>query len=287
MREKNLIKAYFSIVKPGIIFGNAITVAAGFALASKGNIDWGLFVMTLLGISLVMASGCVFNNYIDRDIDSVMERTKDRVLVKGLITPRVAIVYATVLGILGLLALFLYTNTLTTFIALGGLFVYVIVYTLWLKRRSLLASLPGSIAGAVPPVVGYLAVRGEVDLGAGLLFLILMLWQIPHALAISSYRVEDYVAAGIPVLPAKRGMHTTKMYTILFVALFAMATFSLAVFGYVGQWYLGVMALVGIAWLVLAAKGLWSLGDKQWARTMFVSSIVAIVVFSVMIAIGN
>jgi protoheme IX farnesyltransferase len=287
VREKNLIKAYFSIVKPGIIFGNAITVAAGFALASKGNIDWGLFVMTLLGISLVMASGCVFNNYIDRDIDSVMERTKDRVLVKGLITPRVAIVYATVLGILGLLALFLYTNTLTTFIALGGLFVYVIVYTLWLKRRSLLASLPGSIAGAVPPVVGYLAVRGEVDLGAGLLFLILMLWQIPHALAISSYRVEDYVAAGIPVLPAKRGMHTTKMYTILFVALFAMATFSLAVFGYVGQWYLGVMALVGIAWLVLAAKGLWSLGDKQWARTMFVSSIVAIVVFSVMIAIGN
>ncbi|MCK9344876.1 MAG: heme o synthase [Candidatus Pacebacteria bacterium] len=282
-----MIKAYFSIVKPGIIFGNAITVAAGFALASKGNIDWGLFVMTLLGISLVMASGCVFNNYIDRDIDSVMERTKDRVLVKGLITPRVAIVYATVLGILGLLALFLYTNTLTTFIALGGLFVYVIVYTLWLKRRSLLASLPGSIAGAVPPVVGYLAVRGEVDLGAGLLFLILMLWQIPHALAISSYRVEDYVAAGIPVLPAKRGMHTTKMYTILFVALFAMATFSLAVFGYVGQWYLGVMALVGIAWLVLAAKGLWSLGDKQWARTMFVSSIVAIVVFSVMIAIGN
>ena len=97
-----MMKQYLQVTKPGIIFGNLISVVGGFLLASKGDIDYPLFIATLLGVSLVVASGCVFNNYIDRDIDSVMERTKNRPLVRGLIDPKISLVYASVLGIAGM-----------------------------------------------------------------------------------------------------------------------------------------------------------------------------------------
>ena len=96
-----MIKRYLQVTKPGIIFGNLISVIGGFLLASKGSIDYSLFLFTLVGVSLVVASGCVYNNYIDRDIDKKMERTKNRVMVKGLISPKLSLVYATVLGIAG------------------------------------------------------------------------------------------------------------------------------------------------------------------------------------------
>ena len=100
-----MFKQYLQVTKPGIIFGNLISVIGGFLLASKGSIDYPLFIYTLVGVSLVVASGCVFNNYIDRDIDRKMERTKNRVLVKGLISPAVSLVYATLLGIAGFMLL--------------------------------------------------------------------------------------------------------------------------------------------------------------------------------------
>lgn len=277
-------KDYFSITKPGIIGGNAITVVAGFLLASRGDIDWWLLVATLAGLSLVVASGCVFNNYIDRDIDALMERTKERALVRGTITPRSALIYGSVLAILGLGALVFYTNLLTTGMAVLGLFVYVVVYSLWLKRSSVHGTIVGSISGAMPPVVGYLAVSGSIDLGVVILFFILALWQMPHSFAIAIYRLEDYTKAGIPVLPVKKGITITKIQTLVYVALFVMATFALPVFGYAGYEYLLVMAILGIGWLGLSASGLYSKNNKLWARNMFVYSIAILVVFSVMIA---
>lgn len=280
-----LIKDYFSITKPGIIGGNAITVVAGFLLASRGDIDWWLLVATLAGLSLVVASGCVFNNYIDRDIDALMERTKERALVRGTITPRSALIYGSVLAILGLGALVFYTNLLTTGMAVLGLFVYVVVYSLWLKRSSVHGTIVGSISGAMPPVVGYLAVSGSINLGVVILFFVLALWQMPHSFAIAIYRLEDYTKAGIPVLPVKKGIAITKIQTLVYVALFVMATFALPVFGYAGYEYLLVMAILGIGWLGLSAYGLFSKNNKLWARNMFVYSIAILVVFSAMIAI--
>ena len=107
-----MFKQYLQVTKPGIIFGNLISVIGGFLLASKGRIDYPLFIYTLVGVSLVVASGCVFNNYIDRDIDRKMERTKNRVLVKGLISPAVSLVYATLLGIAGFMLLWFGANPL-------------------------------------------------------------------------------------------------------------------------------------------------------------------------------
>src|SRR3989442_676200 len=148
------MRNYYQLTKPGLVYGNAVAVIAGFALASRGNFNFTLFLETLIGISLVMASGCVFNNYIDRDIDAVMERTKDRALVIGAVSGRGTLVYGTLLGALGFLALALWTNLLTVIVALTGFFFYVVLYTILSKRRSVYGTVIGSVSGAVPPVVG-------------------------------------------------------------------------------------------------------------------------------------
>lgn len=284
-----LIKDYYSITKPGIIYGNAITVVAGFLLASGKHIDWWLMLATLLGLSLVVASGCVMNNYIDRDIDGMMERTKNRALVMGSVSPRNALIFGKIIAILGLGVLYFYTNLLTTVMALVGLFVYVVVYSRWLKRTSTHGTIIGSISGAMPPVVGYLAVSGSIDLGAIILFFILAFWQMPHSFAIAIYRLEDYTKAGIPVLPVKKGIHVTKIQMVIYIALFIIATFLLAVFGYAGYSYLAVMMLLGFGWLALSAKSFWTKqsGDKLWARNMFIYSIVILVAFCIMIAVNR
>ena len=131
-----MMKQYLQVTKPGIIFGNLISVVGGFLLASKGDIDYPLFIATLLGVSLVVASGCVFNNYIDRDIDSVMERTKNRPLVRGLIDPKISLVYASVLGIAGMVLLLVAANVVAMLIAVVGFVVYVGVYSLYMKRST-------------------------------------------------------------------------------------------------------------------------------------------------------
>ncbi len=205
-----MIKQYLQVTKPGIIFGNLISVIGGFLLASKGDIDYPLFLSTLLGVSLVVASGCVFNNYIDRDIDKIMERTKNRVLVKGLIDPKVSLIYASVLGIAGMLLLYVAANALAMMLAVIGFVIYVGVYSLYMKRKSVYGTLIGSLSGAAPPVIGYCAVTGQFDTGALILLLIFSLWQMPHSYAIAIFRFKDYQAANIPVLPVIKGISVTK-----------------------------------------------------------------------------
>lgn len=278
-----MIRDYYHITKPGIVGGNAVAVVAGFFLASKGSVDWFLLLATLVGLSLVVASGCVMNNYIDRDIDGKMERTKNRVLVRGFVPLRNALVYGKVLAVTGLGILALYVNWLTVIVSMIGLFVYVVLYSMWLKRTSVYGTLVGSISGAVPPVVGYLAVSNSVDLGAVILFFVLAFWQMPHSYAIAIYRLEDYVAAGIPVLPAKKGIAAAKIQTVIYVALFMLATHSLAVFGYGGYFYFAIMTLLGFVWLGLAIRGFWVVNDRLWARRMSLFSILILVVFCVAI----
>ncbi len=285
-----MLKTYFSLTKPGIIFGNAITTAGGFALASSarggGHINFGLFLATLIGISFVVASACVFNNYIDREIDGMMARTKNRALVKGLVSGRNAIIYAISLVLVGVLVLALYTNLLAVGIALTGFFVYVVLYSIW-KRRSIYGTIVGSISGAVPPVVGYVAVSNSFDAGAIILFSILVLWQMPHFYAIAIYRLDDYAAASIPVLPVKKGVHTAKMHILVYISAFIIAALMPTVFGYTGYAYFTVVGLLGLTWLGLAIKGFsTSNNDKLWARKMFFSSLIVITLLCIMIFVN-
>lgn len=266
---------YYLLTKPGIILGNLITVAAGFVLASQGIFDLWLCVATLIGLALVMASGCVFNNYIDRNVDQKMKRTKNRVLVKGLISGRHAVLFATLLGLLGGIVLLFYTNVLTFCIAALGFFVYVVLYSLW-KVRTIYATAIGSIAGGIPPLVGYCAVSNRFDVGALLLFAIMVLWQMPHFFAIAMYHYDDYAAASIPVLPIKKGIPQAKRRMILYISGFIISTLLLTLFHYTGYFYFTVAALLGLSWLLLCIQGFKRTDNKLWARQMFRLSLAVI-----------
>lgn len=280
-----MMKKYLLVTKPGIIFGNMISVIGGFLLASQGSVDFSLLLATLVGVSFVIASGCVFNNYIDRDIDCLMERTKNRVLVQGLISPSVTIIYACLLGIAGFALLYIYTNLLAVEFALLGFVVYVGLYSLYLKRKSVYGTLVGSLSGAAPPVIGYCAVSNQFDTGALLLLVIFSLWQMPHSYAIAIFRYKDYLAASIPVLPVKRGISVTKNHITLYIIGFIIATLMLTISGYAGYSYLFVAAVVGIGWLVMALSGYSTPDNRIWAKKLFIFSIVAITALSVMMSV--
>lgn len=266
---------YYLITKPGIVLGNLLTVAAGFLLASKGEIHPWLFLATLLGLGLIMASACVFNNYIDRPLDKKMERTKNRPLVTGIISGPNALVFATLLGLLGALVLWLFTNPLTVAIASFGFFVYVVLYSLW-KGKTVFGTAIGSIAGATPPLVGYCAVANRLDMGALILFLMLVLWQMPHFFSIALYRLDDYTKAGIPVLPVERGIQRTKIHMVLYIIAFIFTAALLTYFNYTGYVYLSVALFFGALWLALCFKGFHCLNEHLWAKQMFQLSLVLI-----------
>ncbi len=276
----------FQLTKPGIIFGNTVTAASGFALASKGHFNPGLFLAMLIGLSLIIASGCVFNNYIDRGADEKMVRTKNRALVQKLISVKNALIFASILVICGTFVLILYTNRLSVAAALMGFFIYVILYSFG-KYRTPHATVIGSIAGGMPPVVGYCAVSHSFDAGALILFMIIALWQMPHFFSIAMVRLEEYAAASIPVLPVKRGIRITKIQILLYTIAFTISALMLTVCGYTGYAYLIAAALLGAAWLTLCIQGFKSTNDKAWARKMFLFSLIAVMVLCLMISIDR
>ncbi len=282
--KKRLLKAYYYLTKPGIIYGNLLAATGGFLLASKGHIDPLLLLATLAGTALVIACGCVLNNYIDRNIDKKMARTQKRALATGLISGRDAIIYASILGVLGFSLLIAFTNILTVAAGAIGLSFYVVVYGA-AKRHSTLGTIVGSIPGATPPVAGYVAVTGNFDAGAALLFLIMAIWQMPHFYAISVFRLKDYTAAGLPVMAVKKGVRATKIYIMLYIAAYLAVVPLLTILGYTGYTYLTVMGLVGLAWFWKGIEN-FAVGDgAAWARKMFGFSLIVLLVFSFMISV--
>lgn len=281
-----MIKLYYMLTKPGIIMGNLLTTGAGFFLASKGHFNIPLFIATFLSITCVIGSACVFNNYIDRKCDRKMSRTKGRAFAMGKINTARAMLFAALLLILGTLIAGIYINALVMAVSLAGFFVYVLMYSFW-KYRSASGTFVGSIAGALPPLIGYCAVSNRLDLGAVTLFVIMVLWQMPHFYAIAIYRLEDYTAAAIPVLPVKKGIPITKVHILVYLLFFMVATAMLTALGYTGYAYLAVAIIASLIWLVMGIKGFKADDDGKWARKMFRFSLVVITSLSVMIAVDG
>ncbi|MAS26485.1 MAG: protoheme IX farnesyltransferase [Oceanospirillaceae bacterium] len=280
------LKRYLKVTKPGIIMGNLIATAGGFFLAAQGSVNFTLLLATALGLSLVVASGCAFNNCIDRDIDGRMERTRNRVTVTGEMSLAAAFAHALVLGVAGFALLIWQTNPTAVFFAAFGFVIYVGVYSLWMKRSSVYGTLIGSLSGAVPPVVGYCAVSGSFDTGAAILLLMFCLWQMPHSYAIGIFRFDDYKAAGIPVLPVAQGINKAKLHIVLYILAFALVTVLLTATGYAGYGYLAVACVTSLWWLAMALRG-WheDVDDYGWARSVFGISIVTITALSIAMAV--
>jgi len=278
-----MVIRYLKLTKPGIIMGNGITAAAGFALASKGDFNWLLFDDVLVGIACIVGAGCVLNNYMDREADKKMARTQTRALAKGTISVQNALIFGAFLLILGSAILSLFTNLLTLGVALAGFVLYVFFYT-FLKYRTVYGTEIGSVAGAVPPVVGYCAVSNALDGGAFLLFLIIALWQMPHFFAIALYRAKEYAAASIPVLPLVKGVAITKIRMVFYTLAFILSTALLTLYGYTGYAYLSVALVLGLAWLVLCMKGFKAASTEKWAHKMFRFSLIVVTILCLFIS---
>jgi len=273
---------YFWMTKPGIIAGNLITAAAGFFLASRGKVDFRVLGSMLVGLALVIAGASIFNNILDHKTDREMSRTANRPLAQGRLSLRSAFFLGLFLSGLGGLTLFLATNTLALLWAATGFVVYIALYTL-LKQQTVHATLIGSIAGATPPVVGYTAASGSFDLGAFLLFLILVLWQMPHFFAIAFLHLNDYKTANIPLLPLKKGSLKTKIQMTLYIIGLIIVSGLLTLFHYTGILFLGVSSGLCIAWLILCLQGFRSIRrqeEKLWGQKMFRLSLILIMALS-------
>lgn len=283
---RTAISHFIKVTKPGIIAGNLISVAGGFFLAARGEIDWALFAATVIGLSLVVASGCAINNCIDRDIDAKMRRTRNRVTVTGELPAPIALLYGLLLGVIGFILLWFYTNGVAVAFAALGFVVYVGIYSLYMKRHSVYGTLVGALSGAVPPVVGYCAVTGRCDSGALILLLMFCLWQMPHSYAIAIFRYRDYEAANIPVLPVAQGVAKARLHIVLYIAVFALTTALLPLSGYTGIAFMAVASATSLWWLAMALRGYRrDIDVTGWARQVFVFSIVTITALSVTMAL--
>ncbi len=273
------------LTKPGIVMGNLLSFAGAYLLAAMGHADAERFLLTGAALAMVMASGCVANNLIDRDIDRRMERTRGRGLVTGAVSAVSALGIALVLGVAGFALLVRCGGMLAGAVALVGYVNYVVVYSLYWKRRSRHGTLVGTLSGATAPVVGYCAASGRVDGEALLLLLIFSLWQMPHAYAIAIARLRDYALAAVPVLPLQRGIAQTKRHILLYMLAFLAAALALPALDFVGWSYGVVMAVCGALWLLLAWNGRRAADDRAWARSVFGFSLVVVLALSVMMAV--
>jgi len=285
---KKWFKLYYSLTKPRVLYGNVLTGVAGFLLAAGHfrKFDLSTFVATIVGMSLVIAAACALNNVLDQDIDRLMERTKTRAVASGEVSSFKATVFSIVLGVFGIVILVIWTNWLVVTIGAAGFVIYVWLYGALSKRRSIHGTLVGSISGAMPILAGYCAVADRLDAGAVLVFLILFFWQFPEFYSIAIYRLSEYKAAKIPVMPAVKSVKNTKLQILIYTCLFVISTLLLTPLGYTGWIYFSVMALIGLSWLRLAIQGQRAKDADSWARQMFRFSMIMILILSVMLSVG-
>lgn len=283
------VSVYYQLTKPGVLYGNVLTAVAGFFLAAAGTIDWFIFLAMLVGQTLVIASACVLNNYLDQDIDSIMKRTKQRPSVTGEVGDTQMKAFSILLLVLGLLVLIVGTNLLVVTIGIIGWVTYVWLYGALSKRRSIHGTLVGSISGAMPIAGGYAAASGSVDLGLVIVFLILFFWQFPEFYSIAVYRRKEYKAAKIPVMTVIKGNQSTIVQIFIYTILYVMATISLTLLGYTGWIYFVIMLLSGLYWVWVGYSGLSlrkEVDQVVWARKNFKLSMYAILLLCVMLSIG-
>lgn len=278
-----LVKDFLTLCKPKVVLVMLVTSWVGMFCASPGCFFLKTFLATTLGIGFTGGAAAVINHFVDRHIDAKMSRTCFRPLPSKRILPRQALLFAVLLGSLGLWILFFYVNTLTamlTLLALGG---YAVLYTLFLKRATPQNIVIGGMAGAMPPLLGWSAVSNTIDPHALLLVLIVFTWTPPHFWALAIYRHEDYKKAEIPMLPVTHGIQYTKLYIVLYTLL--LFTISLLPFatGMSGLFYLGIASLLGGCFLFQAIRLYRSHSDKIAICTFSFSIIYLLLLFTVLL----
>ncbi|WP_437737047.1 heme o synthase [Sorangium sp. So ce1335] len=258
---------------------------AGEAAIERAAVPTTQLLLALLGTVLVVSGANVLNMYIERDTDVLMERTRSRPLPARRLAPEVALWFGVALSAASIPLLLVWVNATTGALAALALLSYVLVYTP-LKRRTTLALPIGAIPGAIPPLLGWTSVTGRIDAPGFLLFAVMFLWQIPHFLAIATFRREEYKRAGLKVLPVEKGDRTTRLHMVGYLALLVFTSVLLVPLGVGGPVYLGAAIVLGGAFFGLGAYGLRPGTGNRWARGVFVSSMVYLVLLFAALMIG-
>ncbi|MBZ8179518.1 heme o synthase [Oscillatoria salina] len=269
-----VIKSYYQLTKPRIIPLLLITTAAAMWIASDGQVDTFLLFSTLIGGTFASASAQTFNCIYDQDIDYEMKRTRKRPIPSGQIQPRHALIFALILAILSFTVLTVFVNLISALLAMSGIIFYLLVYTHWLKRHTTQNIVIGGAAGAIPPLVGWAAVTGDLSWAAWLLFAIVFLWTPPHFWALALMIRDDYAQVNVPMLPVIVGEENTVKQIWIYTLIVVPTTFLLIYpLGVSGILYGAIAALLGAAFLRKAWQLKQAPQDKDLAKSMFKFSI--------------
>ncbi|MGK7936473.1 MAG: heme o synthase [Xenococcaceae cyanobacterium] len=269
-----VIKSYYQLTKPRIIPLLLITTAASMWIASEGRVDPFLLLITLVGGTLAAASAQVMNCIYDRDIDYSMLRTQKRPIPAGKVQPHHALIFALILGILSFTLLTVFVNLVAACLAMSGIAFYMLVYTHWLKRHTTQNIVIGGAAGAIPPLVGWAAVTGDLSWTPWLLFTIIFLWTPPHFWSLALMIKDDYAQVEVPMLPVVAGEESTVKQIWLYTWLTVPCTlFLIYPFGNLGIVYGAIAFYLNFLFI----RKTWQLKqnptDKQLARSLFKYSI--------------
>jgi len=282
---------FLALIKIGIVNSNLITVFTGmwlaFQLTGRSFIqEFDLVLLTIGGSAFIIAGSAAMNNWIDQDIDPIMKRTRKRPTVTGRFSSSMVLTIALTLLVVGELLLFMASTSAGVW-GLAGIISYVVLYSMWSKRKYVSNTVVGSISGAIPPIIGWAAIEPVIGWEAWALFLIMFIWQPPHFYALAMKRTEEYRAANIPMLPVIKGFKRTKLSMLLWVIALLPVPFLLSS---LGTGFLILATALNLGWLWLAIAGYKAQDDLKWATKMFVYSLnymtilfVSIVIFAIFI----
>jgi protoheme IX farnesyltransferase len=281
-----LIQDLKALFKAGVLIANVLPVFTGFWLAlhfTNASLlaHWDVLLLTIIGSTMVMAGALILNNWYDVDIDTVMDRTKSRPTVTGNISLNLVLTMGIIFTILGLILL-LFTTVEAAIYAFVGWFTYVILYTIWSKRRYTLNTVIGSVSGAVTPLIGWGAIEPSAHIVPIVLFLILFIWQMPHTFAIAMRKCDEYKAAGVAMLPVVHGFKLTKRQIVIYIlCLFPLPFYLVSL----GTTFVVMASLMNLGWLVMGISGFFTKSDLNWAYLIFIYSVNYISILFVMMII--
>lgn len=243
---------YYALCKPKVVALIMFTAIIGMFLAVPGMVPWQPLVYGTIGIALASASAAAINQVIDQRIDAIMARTKNRPLPTGHMDSRHALIFALIIGLIGMLVLYFLVNTVTMILTFISLIGYAVIYTMYLKYATPQNIVIGGAAGAAPPVLGWSAVTGDINEHSLLLFLIIFAWTPPHFWALAIHRHKEYAKVDVPMLPVTHGIAFTRLQILLYTIILIVVTILPFVTGMSGVFYLGGALALGFGFLYYA-----------------------------------
>ena len=270
---------FYEMCKPRVVMLMILTSVVGMLLAVPGMVPLDVLILGNLGIALVAGSGAAVNHLIDRKVDSLMKRTHNRPLPQGRVEPLHAIIFATAIGVVGMVILLFWVNPLCAWLTLASFVGYAFIYTGYLKRATPQNIVIGGLSGAMPPLLGWTAVTGTIEPGALILVLIIFAWTPPHFWALAIHRKEEYAKTGIPMLPVTHGEYVTKVHIVIYTAILVLVSVFPFLSGMSGPLYLLAALVLGTVFMGWSLKLMFRPGPKTAMETFKYSIVYLAVLF--------